>query len=1642
MNQRLQVLKHRWQRDWSTQPQERMQKRDVWRRLRLGAFLLLFVGLLALFVYQLWFRPIQTPFVAITAPTYGFSIPPNAFAQEDLQGLADLNDQSIELLDTTSAWRSTESGLAAFDRQLHAASKLGSKTGAVIIYVSMHGVVDGAGQPALIPPGGSPLRSDTWLKLGDLLERIKAERLPESWHKLLVLDCNRLSVNWRIGLLANGFADRLPEVVAAHPIPNLVILNSTSPGEQAWSSSDLSGSVFGHFLRLGLAGAADDPSEGGNGDHRVSVHELTKYLQTRVDSWVEHNRADRQRPMLVPEDARDFTVVWSLNKTAQKRLTDNQPSTQTSETVARGINTLWEAHDRLAAQQPNRFDPLAWRDFEHKLLWLDEAATSGVGYKTPARAMLKELQDYISAADDRIGKLAKDATIFNRADLFTDRDIRRPTVAAHSLPLAEFVGSSSDASPSQLAARLQRFESAPSETAADELLGGAAGRNRTPQWIELQYIRLMRQQLPAAVWNQPALVARAVSTQLRSERAAVPDDERVKNWTLPLVAAGDQAARQARDRLFAGDASALGAAEPFWSDAERRYTQAEKLGKTVAAAFEVRDRVYAEAPYLAEWLARPLPSGNASDKLDAEINDTLLPLIHANHELAEMLAAGPPAGAEPIAEAPALEQQAHQLRDRLDRLEKAFADECDRLGKMKKADGSSVREIQAALALPLCPAHERSELRRLLADSSKSLIAAEASSAKETKEKSQSKSATSEKESATAKISQPDLSAAEYLHRSLIAWQQNPALSILAPPSSSKTAEPAGSLKPAGNRSDKQISPAEMMTLQSAAQSAQVRELLEALPARVKQLRDDAEASSGEGKEDAVAHAQSSIAQAEQVARAAASFNTPALDYDPIRRARQWDLQQMLLWHASRALDDFWGSADNQGDPFFAMAAADYLRGAQAIGEVEPALLTERNRLAKLLERRRTAARAAVHVAASDVLLLKENESATIKLGVQATADAAKEGAPTERVALFVRDAQGRIDGTSQFLDLSSGAADHRADGHLDIKVPTAALVGRGPQLEAVALLRTNAFTAPFLLHETGGARIDFKPYNYGSPTVTVAGRSRKRASIIFILDCSNSMTEVTDMEGPGGVQRISRMEAAKIALHEMLSQLAAEGDARVGVMFYGHRVGWNLKKPQQMLQQTDYARPIPDDLRPSEDVETVLPLGRFDSVVAGGVFDLMKTLKPWGETPLYLSVIQAINQFSTDEPGTEKSIVVITDGANYQFNSPSPKRRDDVMTAMGDHKIPVDIVGFGIPAAEQAEASREFSALAEQTGGSFTPVSSGTSLVKSLETLLGPKLFTVSDGAGQQIGRGQVGTAVTVNPKPIGPHSYSIAMGPLTDEIQLSGGEAAELLLGADGHSLESVGFDKGEPRFGPLVETSGSPSGLRLGVHRPVHEAGGVRFPISIQRADRQFAPRPVESWIEVTPILDERRAAPSKYVFYDPNFEPGTTVPVLNWLAADWPTAAKQASVIGWIKYDRTPPDWVVKIGDVANQVPANGTGHTLSGLPGLTYQVRSRPGDKPGSPLRVAVIERHSDDAADVAGLRVEIIPQPVHVVHRFDAENHLVVHIFELDEASQQAVNNYELHFTSRESTQKGALQLADPIARDVTDSSDVIRTLK
>jgi hypothetical protein len=1685
MGRQTELIRHRWQRDWNAQPLDQLRTADIWQRFRIGGLLVLFLGLTALLVHQLWFRPVQTPMVAMAAPAYAWPLPPNAWAAEDIDGFAKLDAQeSIRLTDISPAWQTAESGLASFDRQLHTLAQQGSPSGSVIFYVSMHGIADAAGRPVLLPPGASPLRSETWLKLSDLLEHIKAQQLPDAWHKLLILDCNRIDVNWRMGVLADGFADGLADAVRESGIPNFAILNSASPGERAWASGDLAASVFGHYLRLGLAGAADAKledgkldspggEEGGNGDHRVSLRELLNYLDRHVDAWAQHNRSARQRPMLVPASAEDFTVVWALNPHAQKKLAERAAADAiaTPATLTAASEKLWRSHDRLGELNPQRFDPLAWSDFEHKLLWADQAIAAGAAYRTPVRTLQRQLQSFTDRIEAQAAQLKNPLNILARSERFSDHTVRRPTsVVTHWIPLARYM-TEPDAGFADWTAKLAALEKSPSQTAVADFLAGLPPREHAGQFVEVHFLRLLQAYLPSKAWQQPAVLSRALQVQAHGDRAAVADDERGQFWSLPVATAGNRQERAARDQLFIGNDAALAGAGPQWDAAEDDYAKAERLTHTVGDALAIRDRAWGEIPYFAAWLARPLPVGESADAADQEINSTLLHLIRTAHSLDGTLASPPTTEAAAATESPPFEGEAREVRERLDRLEQLVAKECNRLQEIHHGDGRALRDLQAVLEVASVPARQREQLRkraeeiasRLNRESAAddALAATTTTAAKVAGDKSARESDT-KNDAASAKRAtavapkapadrEPDGS--DYRHRAFVVWEQHPALAILE---SAVGAGVRGAIATDedGNQAAKSTAKAHNRAMVGDLERVcidyehRVRERLDAIAGEVRRLRD---AGAGTSAGSSPAEVSPSVklkeliegraphSRAEQLVRSAAGIGLPALDDDPVRRLRQWDLQHLLLWHCRRTLEDFWGPAQPAEPPFFIAAASDSLRGVQAIGEAEPAVLAESNRLAKMLQSRRQAAAAGLDTVASDVLLIEESDEVKVKMAVQPGPEVALHGLPTSQAAVFIRDARGRIEGTSRALDLPlTDVVKGRVP--VDMMVSGAALAGRGPILEAVALVRGNRFSTNFLLRPTGGVKIDVEPYHYGLPQITLGGRSRRRASIMFILDCSNSMSEPTDLEGPGGTEQVPRLEAAKIALKQMLSGLADEGDARVGVIFYGHRVGWNLKKPDEILRQSDYARPIPDDLRPSEDVELVLPLGRFDQVVAGGVFDLMKSLKPWGETPLYLSVVGAIGDFAHDEPGTEKTIVVITDGLNYQFNSPNPKTRQDVLAAMGDHKIPIEIVGFGISDKEAAAAAREFNALAQETGGSYVPVSSGTALVHSLESLLGPKGYEVADASGGAIGHAAMGTTVTVRPKPAGMKTYTVSLSPLSTQVELAGGERAELTISADGRSIQSVGYQHGQPQFGSLIAGDrGSPTEWQLGVHRPIRNAEGASFPISVQRADRRFAPRMAEAWIEITPHADDPHTVFPTYIFYDANWELGMPAPVLKLLAENWPVAAKQAEVSGWLKQGRTPPDWVVKLGDVVNRVPTSGSGATLNGLSGVTYQVRAQRGEKLGDPYRVAVIERFADDSAGPGSLKVEIYPQPTRIQHRFDPQNHLATDNFDLDEADDKVVATYELRFTRSETVKRGALQLAEPIVRGVSETGDLIR---
>ena len=425
----------------------------------------------------------------------------------------------------------------------------------------------------------------------------------------------------------------------------------------------------------------------------------------------------------------------------------------------------------------------------------------------------------------------------------------------HALALAQLLGDSAPQRLTDLRTRLDRVEKSPTQPSIAATLADLPPGSRAEQFVDFYFLRLLNQQLPPAVWQEPTLVSRALTVSDHGDRAAVSGDERGENWSLPLVAAGNRARRTAIDQMLLGDDAALAASTQAWDEAERRCSQADSLAKKVAEAIALRDRTWGEVPYLVRWLARPLTADappEAAAALDSEINSSLLPLIRAAHALDATLAAGP-ASETQSADAPVFEQQAGEVQQQLAHLEELFTKDCGRLEELKKGDAQTLRQVDAALALPLVPAAQRETLRKLSGQFSAQLDAQEASGAG-----AKSSASVGGKSPATGDAA-PE--SAPYLERRLVRWQEHPALAILADDASDVATSPTGTTtgptKTKATTSAKSVSdlPAAMVDLER-----RLRERLEGLPGTLDRLRDagtgDAEGSPHTGRGDDLARAQ------------------------------------------------------------------------------------------------------------------------------------------------------------------------------------------------------------------------------------------------------------------------------------------------------------------------------------------------------------------------------------------------------------------------------------------------------------------------------------------------------------------------------------------------------------------------------------------------------------------------------------------------------------------------------------------------------------------------------------------------------------------------------------------------------------------
>ena len=1693
-------------------------------RLQIACWALLLGGLVTFFVYWLTPAPASTPLLLAAVVDYPVPIPPNAWVREDVEGLLGLQAERI-LAPPPEAdqwddvvWHTGSQGRQRLLDQLDSVKPGGPERDVVIIYISMHGAVDdaetGPPEPCLLPPGASRYDSSQWLRLRDLLAEIK-QRIgtPERGEMkvLLVLDCNRMDANFPLGLLYNGFADRLEEVVNEVDVPGLAVLNSTSPGQIGWAAPELQGSVFGYFLRQGLRGVADE-----DGNDKVSLHELHRYVAGRVKSWVRHHRYDDQEPMLLAGEMDDFDLVHADAESGEQPPPEAAKSRDARWDTVAG---LWQQHATLRGRNPRpwRMQPLAWAEFEHKLLRLEQAVQAGEAY----RAEFDKLREELTGLTAQLGEnppdeilAAHSLPLAGRLDRLPDEQQRR-AVSARWAEFPEEAQPPTDPPPAPAAAPAaagpengqppngaqpegeQPPDDGPPSTAADADVAAPpddppgestqtsyaqlAAAETCWRWlttktgnvsrddlyrasrfireadpaswgelIELRLVQMFAEDLdwPAGTMTTANYVGDALRLRGLAEQAAAPCDPRAFYVIRRLVDAADRDRRLAEDELFVGSETRLTEARRLWSAPTApgvRYRQALAQSKALAGAFAVRDRALAELPGLTRWLLtrRDAPDAATLDALRAVIDD--LGVLEA--ELDRRLTAGlwpqqpqdqvdrvthqtndlksaPFYGSGKSETAPTdLQDPAHRLAQNLEILETAFFAECQRLEKAAK-EQATLQAIGNALAVALLTGSQRAALR------SAYLGIIEATDPLTTPE---------------GTVSADDDTAATHLDR-LARWPVHPARAWLAAEVTDATAD-----------DDSGGALARQQILQRLAQQgAEVRRLLGDVHAEAERLAHQSTemlASTEEGDISPVS-VRYGWSRAERRVRSSAGLLARQVfaqrEENPVERLRAYDLHCLLQWHAERAAEDFLGPANEDELPFFETVAEDFLHSAKELCPGDVLLREGVDPASRLLAIRRGLVRNGLRPsAAKDVFIDRSRQNAPTRHQIFVPAE---KDLPEGRAAVYLQDA-GRtllpvLSNTAEEtadlrripLDVDGKGTDYR----ISYRLADDQRLRNSPQLSAVAYFRGHRWDRDFRVQSASGLTIDYFPPQPVAARLTVYGKRREPKSIILIVDFSGTM-------GRDGRIEIARRALAGEALdtaNGVLGRLVDEGDPRdVGVMLYGHSLGWQKGDPNQVIARnpaspTGYdLRPATPDIHPSGNVEWVLEPGRFTQAEANRVAEKLRSLGPLGVTPLYLAVEKAI-AYTTRHP---KHIIVVTDGVNDQFGKPAApasvlrtkQSLETVLRAPGNRDVRLDIVGFGLVASQDWEKQglAELNELAKLDQVSFSNVPNLGGLEDVLQDLLQLRQYAVyrEDGRAPIAGPEELGRSCTIALPEGGRRALVVrvldSQQSVSATLDLWPGDSAELYLSDDRQRLVHRHYtraQRGNPQIVPVPEspTPGSPAGrsCRIAAHKAEPQGNGVRFRLSVQDADgERFSPRPTETWVRIQPVpAPDDPQQPAEYVFYDSAYEPDHPVPVLSCLASPWPSNAAHARIEFWGKFRKT---------DVDRKIPVGRTPQRdirIDGEPNVRFEIDAKRNLAQSEFCQVTVTERHPPNT-DPFTVKVEMFPPPKWTRHLVYRQTGTVQHTFFYDRAKAAELERYQVWLTRRERLLEGAVALDGPL---------------
>ena len=1024
--------------DWQTPTEASNVRASRGDQLAFGTWLLLGVGLLGGLVYLLPYSPDKTPVLILAEQNYLPPMPVNGWAADDAALIGELDGQNISASRVTAQWESVAAGLEQFRTDLEARKNDAVGSGSCVLYINAHGLVNDEGQACIVTSNSEPHDASTWVPISSLLNII-VEVIPDPTNKLIVLDCAKVRSDWNLGVFYSDFAERLRDEVGSDPekYRHVAVINSASDGQVAWSRSN-----FSLRLMQALAGVPDG-SDSLPGDSRVTIREIFEYVRSGVESWSTKNRGEYQTPELLGAASDDAMITVPVGTSTLRQIEERQLSSRTSESPVSvaDIADLWAKLNRVIDQSPLlQLDPILVRNLRHGLFRLEQLSRSGPSMANTTRDAHQSLQNKIDALAD-----ADWSVLPGQWNAIGQR---QPQVGAslqnlHSVAMSELFGRVNHVEATRLRSIL-------TNTIGDVARGGGVSEEVTRDLgatTELQLLKISRQANTVAQWPTSQPLTKTARLREDAEMQAVPlvdgaaIDLRAHRAIRASLESAFASVRSVEDELWLGGRSAIDFDELF-SSAQNNLEGTRDQLELVRLAFRTQDMMYAELPYIGQWLDDAWfylrPGDTDLDREDIKARYEVL--VGRTRKLSSYLQSLPKPEADADLEAK-IREETNRIATDYELLKADIVEHAVGLAETPDKLVEVWRGTHAVLRIPFFDHDLRASLLNRYED--------------------------------TLDKDETELDSDIDLSEQLLTWGPKAADHFLVTTTADATENVGG-----------------------AQSSARGRRVLRTLGDR------SVPGPAGPAASENI----NGIAATAAIIRPASALGFRSGENNVFQLDHVLEARDLLLWTATRALDDCWGGGvdTESNDPFFSRVANDSLRVAKKFKLPFEQSNVEIENIRRRISRQELAAKKGISGTAEDKSLVPGIGA----VGIKANYNSGPGSLPSGKAAIFVRSPSGkRMNAYEATEDAVSNG--FRMNQSMPVPVPrddTATLnltVDRDPAIEGdanlVAFFRGHEFETSVTIRSLRGNGVSFIPSRVDTARVTLLGEAKQTASIMFI---------------------------------------------------------------------------------------------------------------------------------------------------------------------------------------------------------------------------------------------------------------------------------------------------------------------------------------------------------------------------------------------------------------------------------------------------------------------------------------------------------------------------------------------------------------